>query len=68
MSGFLINGFAPLVGGFEWLKYLSPFYYYEGNDPLANGLDAGHLAVLIVFSAAMAVVAVVGIGRRDLRG
>lgn len=66
--GFLINGFAPLVGGFEWLKYLSPFYYYEGNDPLANGLDAGHLAVLIVFSAAMAMVAVVGIGRRDLRG
>ena len=66
--GFLINGFAPLVGGFEWLKYLSPFYYYEGNDPLANGRDAGHLAGLIVVSAAMAVVAGVGLGRRDLRG
>ena len=24
--GFLINGFAPLVDGLDWLKYLSPFY------------------------------------------
>jgi ABC-2 type transport system permease protein len=64
---FLVNGFAPLVGGLEWLKYLSPFYFYAGHDPIGNGVNAGDIALLgaaaIVFTAA----AVVGIGRRDLR-
>ena len=25
VAGWLINGFAPLVNGIAWLKYLSPF-------------------------------------------
>lgn len=68
VAGFLINGFAPLVGGLAWLKYLSPFYYYSGHDPLANGVDLRSLAVLAAAAAALTVVAAVGIRRRDLRG
>ena len=65
--GYLVNGFAPLVDPIAWLKYFSPFYYYAADDPLANGVDVGDLAVLGLFSAALTAVAVVAIRRRDLR-
>ncbi len=64
---FLINGFAPLVGALEWLKYISPFYYYSGHDPLSNGVDFGDLAVMGVFALVLVAIAVAGIRRRDLR-
>jgi ABC-2 type transport system permease protein len=66
--GFLVNGFAPLVDAIEWLKYLSPFYYYEGNNPLANGVDVGNLLVLLGTTVVLCAAAVAGFGRRDLRG
>lgn len=64
---FLINGFAPLVDAIAWLKYLSPFYYYAGNDPISNGVDVGNLAILGSAALALTAVAVLGISRRDLR-
>ena len=65
--GYLVNGFAPLVDAIAWLQYLSPFYYYSANDPLANGVDVGDLVVLGLFSAALTAVAIVAIRHRDLR-
>ena len=44
--GWLINSFAPLVGAIDWLKYLSPFYYYAGHDPLTHGVDIVGIIVL----------------------
>ena len=67
MLGFLVNGFAPLVDAIDWLKYLSPFYYYEGHDPLGHGVDVGDLAVLALFTAALTAVAAAAFERRDLR-
>jgi ABC-2 type transport system permease protein len=67
LLGFLVNGFAPLVGALEWLKYLSLFYYYEGHDPIGSGVDVADLAVLGVATIALTVVAVVGFRDRDLR-
>jgi ABC-2 type transport system permease protein len=66
--GFLINGFAPLVDGVTWLKYASPFYYYAGHDPLANGVDLSDLAVLAAATAVLIAVAALTFGRRDVRG
>jgi ABC-2 type transport system permease protein len=68
LLGFLVNGFAPLVGALEWLKYLSLFYYYEGHDPIGSGVDVADLAVLAIATTALTAVAVVGIRHRDLRG
>jgi ABC-2 type transport system permease protein len=65
---FLVNGFAPLVDGIAWLKYLTPFHYYSGHDPIANGVDLGDLAVLVAAAAVLTAVAVVRFERRDLRG
>jgi ABC-2 type transport system permease protein len=64
---FLVNGFAPLVDGIAWLKYLTPFHYCTGHDPIANGVDLGDLAVLGATTVVLTAVAVVGFTRRDLR-
>lgn len=66
--GFLINGFAPLVDGLSWLKYLSPFYYYSGHDPLGSGVDVADLAILGAVAVALTAIATLGFRRRDLRG
>ncbi len=66
--GFLINGFAPLIGAIDWLKYLVPFHYYADGDPLARGLQAGNLALLLGVTVVLVGAAVVLFGRRDLRG
>jgi ABC-2 type transport system permease protein len=67
LVGFLINGFAPLVDGLTWLKYLSPFYYYAGHDPLGRGVDLGDLAVLGGAAILLTAVAAIAFERRDLR-
>ncbi|HEY6762796.1 MAG TPA: ABC transporter permease subunit [Baekduia sp.] len=66
--GFLVNGFAPLVDGIAWLKYLSLFYYYTEADPIGHGFDLGDLAVLGAVTAVLVAFGAVAIGRRDLRG
>jgi ABC-2 type transport system permease protein len=66
--GWLINGFAPLVSALDWLKYLSPFYYYAGHDPLTQGIDVGDLVVLGAVAVALTLVAMAAFERRDLRG
>ena len=66
--GWLINSFAPLVNGLGWLKYLSLFYYYAAHDPLSNGVWLVGVIVLGAVTAALLVIAVIAIDRRDLRG
>lgn len=63
----LINSFAPLVSGLGWLKYLSLYHYYAGNDPLVHGIDIGGLVVLAAVSAALVAAGMWLVGRRDLR-
>src|SRR5262249_34546334 len=46
LLAWLINAFAPLVSGLSWLKYVSPFYYYAGHDPISRGVSVGDLVVL----------------------
>lgn len=67
ITGWLINGFAPLLSAISWLKYLSIFYYYAGHDPLARGLDPGGLLVLGAVALALTGLGMAGIERRDLR-
>lgn len=65
--GWLINGFAPLVSGLSWLRYLSFFHYYAAHDPLENGLSPADIAVLAIVALILAAAATIAIGRRDLR-
>jgi ABC-2 type transport system permease protein len=66
--GWLLDSFAPLVSGLHWLKYLAPYYYYAGHDPLTHGVYLVGVAVLALLTVALMVGAIIGIDRRDLRG
>ena len=63
---YLVNGLAPVTA--DWLQYLTLFHYYEGHDPLANGVDVGGLTVLAAVAAALLAGAAAGFRGRDLRG
>jgi ABC-2 type transport system permease protein len=65
--GWLINGFAPLVNGLAWLKYLSLFYYYSARDPLTRGVGVADVVVLGSLALVLTAVAMAGIEHRDLR-
>lgn len=45
-----------------------PWHYYNGSEPITNGVDAGHLLVLLVLAAVGLAVGVWGIEHRDLKG
>ena len=63
---YVLNSFAPLVDAIEWTRYLSPIYYFIGGDPLTNGLNAVHTAVLIGASAFLVALASHLFERRDI--
>jgi ABC-2 type transport system permease protein len=65
--GWLINGFAPLVSGIAWLKYLSLFHYYAAHDPLTRGVDITDIVVLGAIALLLTALATIGLERRDLR-
>ncbi len=64
---FVAVGILPLVEGWADAARLFPSYYLGSSDPLLNGVDGGHVALLGGASAALFVLAVVGVNRRDLR-
>jgi ABC-2 type transport system permease protein len=63
---YFVHSLAPLVGAFETLQPLSPFYHYAVSDPLRQGLESSHVLVLLGIAAGASVVAVAAFDRRDL--
>ncbi|MEZ5378700.1 MAG: ABC transporter permease subunit [Acidimicrobiales bacterium] len=47
----LVAGMLPLVEGAEGWARVSPWYYFNGSEPLSNGLDVTHLGVLATMAA-----------------
>ena len=66
ITAYFIYALMPLVEGLEPLEKVSPFFYYMAADPLTNGLDPVHAAVLIALSVVLVVIALVTFERRDL--
>jgi ABC-2 type transport system permease protein len=66
LGAYLLNSLAPLVGWLEPYRLLSPFYYFIEADPLRNGLNVGHAAVLLAGSLILLAVAVPAFQRRDI--
>jgi ABC-2 type transport system permease protein len=67
LATFLLNTFAQSVSSLEPYRYLSPFYYYTGHDPLRNGFTPMDPLVLAGISAVAVAVALATFERRDLR-
>jgi ABC-2 type transport system permease protein len=66
VAAYFLNALAPAVDALEPFRELSLFYYYIGADPLNNGLDLGHAAVLMGLTGIFLIVALVSFERRDL--
>ena len=43
---YLVNAYAPMVESLRPYRVLSPFYFYNGNNVLGNGLRPAHVLVL----------------------
>ena len=66
MITFLINAYAPMVASLRPWRILSPFYFYNGNNVLGNGLIPAHALLLALLAAFFFLAAVFAFGRRDL--
>jgi ABC-2 type transport system permease protein len=64
--GYFANTVAAQLDATAWLRTLSPFYWYMGGEPLRHGLQVGDSVVLLLASAVLVVLAVVGLRRRDV--
>ena len=64
---YVINTLAAIVDVLEPAKWLSPFFYYNGNVPIANGLDPLHVSLFLVVIAVPAIAGYIAFQRRDLR-
>lgn len=58
----------PVVEGYENAAKAFPWYYFNGSQPLTNGVDWGHIGMLSAGIVLFAGIAMVGLNRRDLKG
>jgi ABC-2 type transport system permease protein len=63
---FLINAYAPMVESLRPYRILSPFYFYNGNNVLSNGLLLSHVLILLGLAGFFFCVALFVFSRRDL--
>ncbi len=68
LVGFIATGVLPLIEGWESLAKAFPWYYFDGADPMRNGLSLGHLSVLFGSSVVLGAAAYYGVNHRDLKG
>jgi len=66
VAAYLGDSFLPQIKGLHWIQYYSPFYWYLGGEPLRNGIQWTHCALLAGLSLCCAAAGVWGFDRRDL--
>ncbi|GIF99016.1 ABC transporter permease subunit [Catellatospora citrea] len=66
VATYILRGVAGLIDGGAWLRWLSPFHYFIGTDPLHTGWHPGHLIALAAVGVASAVAGIVWFDRRDV--
>lgn len=67
LAFFVADGFLPLSDSLAGLAKMTPVYYYLGSDPLNNGMNWGHGAVLLGLFVLLVAAAVWLFDRRDVR-
>jgi ABC-2 type transport system permease protein len=67
LASYLVSSFLPLNQNLAGLAKWSPYYYFQGNDPIHNGLDLTHIAVLAGSSLVLLAISIFFFQRRDLR-
>ncbi len=67
LLGYLVSALFPVSDVLDQWKWISPWEWALGGDPLTNGGDLWRYAALIVPSLALIVIGVVAFNRRDVR-
>jgi ABC-2 type transport system permease protein len=67
VAAWLLDGLGQAVDLLEPWRPLSPYYQALGQNPLRNGAPWGGWAILVLATLALAAVAAIGLGRRDVR-
>ncbi|MGX6607044.1 ABC transporter permease subunit [Micromonosporaceae bacterium Da 78-11] len=66
VTTYIANAIAGMLDGLHWLRWLSPFHYFIGTDPLSTGW---HPVALLTLAGAGAVTTIAGVimfDRRDI--
>jgi ABC-2 type transport system permease protein len=63
---YLVNAYAPMVESLRPYRVVSPFYFYNGNNVLGNGLQPAHVLVLAGLFCFFSAAALIAFQRRDL--
>jgi ABC-2 type transport system permease protein len=66
VAAFFVNGLAPLVGWLEPPQKITPFYWLQRSDPLANGLSIEDTVIMVAVIVVLMAIAVWGFERRDI--
>ena len=66
VATFFVNGLAALVHWLQGPQKVTPFYWLQRSDPLANGLSWQDTAIMVLVIAAFVATALWGFERRDI--
>ncbi len=66
VATYMANALSNISDAMSWPKWLSPFYYFIGTDPLHTGWHPAHLLLLAGIGAITAIAGVVLFDRRDV--
>jgi ABC-2 type transport system permease protein len=66
VATFFANNLGPSVDWLAWTRDISPFHYYSGGTPLANGIQPLDLLVLGLASVVLVVLGGLVFDRRDV--
>lgn len=66
VATYFANTLGPSTEYLAWTQKISPFYYYSGGQPLANGLQVGDALILAGASIVLALIGIGGFARRDV--
>lgn len=66
VAGYLVDGLGQVVEGMRAFRPLSVFYHAGFGDPIRNGIDVGHAALLIGATVAITAIGAVLFDRRDI--
>jgi len=67
LLSYFVNALSPVVDTVRHFQNFSLFYYYIGGEPLVNGLNAGHVVIMLAVAAVILGLAILGFRRRDIR-
>ncbi|EEP70347.1 ABC transporter permease component [Micromonospora sp. ATCC 39149] len=66
VTTYLANAIGGMSDGWQWLRWLSPFHYFIGTDPLRTGWHPAQLLTLVAVGAVTAAIGVFLFDRRDV--